>query len=721
MTDTIDIPAPFTPISRSGLALTLSGNRVYTMSSVFCSQMSVDGVSILSGPIQLWAQRTGGSLQQITATPSVTASESGMVTLGWTFAGDGYTARGEIKVYCEGRIQVAFELDPDASTAWDKLYLIVPLDSDIPQYMTKQPRYNGTETNAQAIPWEFKDPGQTYPGWNASYSFPRAIWVHNETHGFAWAQDTDANYQTSNNDGDGSRRARMAVTNGTATGLAGTNQFRIDIIRRTTSATATTLTYRMHFMATPPKSLDPDDLLTRLGEESSDPALTQYRPLTEESGTYRWHGAGVFINPTLKAAQRAARIERGLGDMIDLIYNNWATAEPTWDSDWQAPYLSGWINDPELGGYPQYPQYSTDQAGVEYYSLISAKLSDPDYQQNYLDRLDEVLPLTDAIYIDVTDYKVESQSLDAFGRGYYTAVVGVNCDFVRKIAARVRAAGKKLLSHAQGDFCPMRDCFFDWVLPGEQWSDDLSSLSGNAYRRFYVDEIDEAQWKAEMNAQALGTHIVMLPAYAESSHTTTAEWFMTEAMAAQCVLNQVGIWYTNIARAPIRRLFAAQKQYMTGRGLEYSSPSRATLCTTADANARVATYAVDNVLIAAIVNMSDTDRTVEVSLSRSATASAIRYAGTGQSTAESRPSPGYTATIEGSGRTFSVGVGRKNLTLVEFTLAPPTNVLALVLAALKNKLSGGRSGVGNLSGGKKSSIKMHGGKTASIKLPGGRL
>jgi hypothetical protein len=679
MPDSIDIPLPFTAIARNGLSLLLSHGKRYDMSTEFANQLTVDGVPILSGPIQFWAQRVGGSLQQITAAPTVTAEEPGLITLAWEFDGNGFSASGTTKIYCEGRIQFDFRLTPDVSTYWEKVYWIVPFAAGIAEFMTKQPRYNGTEHNGKTIPWNYQDPGQTYPGWNASFNFPRAVFVHNETHGFAWAQDSDANYAPSTGDADGTRRATMSVT---------ASEFRIDIIRKSTasfaSATINPLTYRMHIMACPPKTLSASEQLSRFGEESSTPALTQYRPLTEETGTYRWHGAGVFIDPSLKATQRTARLARGLGDMIDLIYNNWATAEPTWNSAWQAPYVSGWINNPALGGYPQFPQYSTDQAGVEYYSLISAKLT-AEYQTNYLTRLDQVLPLTDAIYIDVTDYKVESLGIDAFGRGAYLANVTDNCNFVRRIATKVHAEGKKLLSHAQSDLCPMRDCFFDWVLPGEQWNDDLSALSNNAYRRFHADGITENQWRAEMCPQALGTHIVMLPQWAEASNTTTDEWFMTEVMAARCVKHQLGIWYTNIARAPIRRLFAAQKQYIAGRSLAYQSPWSATLATTADSNARVATYASGNVLVAIVINEADTDRTVAITLSRAAVSATIRYAGTGQSPAEGRASPGYTAGISGSGTSYSIGVGRKNMTMVEFELtAPPVPRLPPKLVGLLN-------------------------------------
>jgi hypothetical protein len=674
----IDIPAPFSAIARSGPVLLLSGGKRIDLSTLFGSQFSIGGVSLLSRPIELWAQRTGGTLQQITATPVVTAEEPGMITLGWNWVGNGFSASGTILVYAEGRIQYDFRLTPDVATKWDKLYWIVPFADGLAELMTKFPRENTTETNAKAIPWDYTPVGSATPGWGSSATFPRTLWIHNETHGIAWGMDSDACVAPSIGDADGSRRARIAVT---------ADELRFDIIRATTpvfaGATANPLEYRFHLMPCPPKQLDPATFMDRFGDEGSTPALTNYRPLTEETGHYLWMGSGVMIDEAAAAILRAARLARGLKDMRYFAFGLAPNRAPGWNPAYKCNVgdtNKGYQNDPNGLGYPQYPQYHD---GVAYYSLEPAIIANIDFQDWRLSELADVVNLTDAYYFDLTDYKVQAESLDAFGRTCFRYGITETCDYARRVSAQIHGAGKKMLSHPQGDFCPMRDCFFDWVLPGEQWRDEIGNLSGNARRRFYLDGLPEAQLRAELCAVALGTNIVLLPGWVETDYLTTDEWQMTETMGTMASMHGVGIWHSTTARAAMRRLFTAQKQ-LAGQPLVYTSPWSTSLVSTADANARVATFQVGNTLVAEVINLSDTDRTIAITLARAATSQSILYWGTGQSPAESRPAPGYTATLSGNSQAFNVGVARKNSTQVLFELAPvatpklPTKLVGLL-------------------------------------------
>lgn len=706
----VDLPPPFTAIVRNGLTLSLSNNRSYNMDGAFPRQLSVRGVNLLSGPIELWAKRTGGTLQQITATPTVTAEEDGLVTLGWSFTGVGISATGTIKVYAEGRMQFDVTITPTAATLWEQVYFIIPLATGIAQYLTKQPRFNATEPNYQALPWDYRDPGQTYYGWSASNTFPRSLWIHNESVGLVWGMDSDKNINSNIGDtsgsNPGSRRARIAIANDTPIGLAAANQLRFDMVRNVSLvSTANPLVYRFHLMATPPKALSGDEHLQLFGEEGSTPALTSYRPLTEEGGIFRWQGSGVIINPTAAAASRTARLARGLKDLIYMTYSVFPDVAPGFNAAWKCTVGSlnaGWVNNPAAGGYPQYPQFSTDNLGLQYYSLAATIIANTDYQTYVLGKVDDALAQSDGIYWDVTDYRFQEYETDAWGRGAYRISITETCDFVRRIAAKIHGAGKKMLSHAQGDFCPMRDCFFDWVLPGEQWRDEIAALSGNTKRRFYQDTLSEAQRRAELSPKALGTAIMFLPGWIESSYPTTSEWLQSEVMAGICLIHNCCLWHTTESLLAMQPLFSALKNFKAGKSLTHTPPWTNTLVTSSDPNVRISTWSEGNSLLAAIVNLSDSDRTSPITLSRPASSKALRYAATAQSPAEGRAAPGYTATISGSGRSFNVGVGRKVMTLVEFTFTPtsaditPRQLYGLI--NLIRKLSGAYGAPRKLTG-----------------------
>jgi hypothetical protein len=665
----IDVPSPFSAIGRSGLNLTLSNSRRYNMSSIFGDQYSVAGVSILSGPITLHAQRQGGILQEITATPTVTAEEAGMVTLGWSFAGVGFSASGTTKIYADGRVQFDFSILPAAATKWDKLYWVVPLADGIAEWLTVNPRYDTTETNSKTIPWDYQQPGASLPGWAASNTFPRVVLIHNDANGFCWAMDSDANIAPSISDADGSRRARMSVAD---------DVFRFDMIRTTTpsfsAATAEALEYRFHIMPCPPRSLDAEGFLERFGVENSNPSLTNYRPLTEETGHYHTMGSGVMINETTANSNRAARLAVGLKDLRYVVFMLRPNAESGWNSAWKCTVgaaNTGYQNNPLAEGFPQYPAYSVDNLGVTYYSLDPALIDLTAYQDWVIAQLEPLLDKTDGFYWDVTDFKIQESALDKFGRAYFRFSVTATCDFSRRLSAYLKSRGKKLLSHAQGDVCPMRDCFYDWVLPGEQWADDIGNLSGNARRRFYLDSLPEDQLRAEIAPLVWGVHVIIIPGWTETDYLTTDEWFMTEVMAAVCLMHGAGNWLSTQAKKALQPLFQAIKNFAAGRQLTYTPPWHNTLVTCGDSSVRIATFSVANDVLAAVINTSDANISAAVSIAgRSAASSAIRYAGRAQSPAEGRPSPGYTAAISGSDQSFTVGVARKVATLVEFNLVP---------------------------------------------------
>lgn len=668
---TVPIPSPWSPMSRSGTTVTLSGSRTYSFATPFGTQFTLGSQNILSAPITLKLQASsGGSLQTVTATPTIYSEQDGQIVYNWAWTGtNGIGAHGTITVEADGCIRQQFTLTRSTSQKFSAIKLTVPITPALCQFLMKYPRigYGHATEDLSGGTWE-RTWQNTYEG-SIHYSaeWPRVLKIHNGSYGLEWAMETDAfwaGYAGSSN---------ASITLDTATGY-----FVLNVCNGAWPTSNGTYDMTFDWFFTPMPTKTQNENVIRVGDCGDSPSVTEIRPITEEcSGSSAWKYQGSLIaregsfsygstgsgaTTATFAAHRANLLARGFTTAGYTSWGIWPNADPAWVEAWR-------LNDGFTTGY------TVNCDNVTTYQLRGVDSSFLAFRTMALARWAAAIhggaQVCDHLYFDVTNLsRSASTTTDATGVGRYNYLIRYPRELSRDCQVLCQTYGAKVISHAQSDWVACIHSFFDYHTPGEQHSHAIDAeADGNTRRRFYLATVPQLNWRTELSTKILGQPSMFLP---EVTDTGVNEDFATEVCIAATAIHNLGYWKSFGTTAPALRYFTAIRNWGMTDATFYGYWETYPPVATADSNAYVSSWVKGSSMLVAIVNMLDTDRNIVITTTGGTESPVIRYAGTGVSVLESRSA--YTAAVSTTDTNeYTVGVGRYNMTLLELTVTstPP--------------------------------------------------
>ncbi len=667
---TVPIPSPWSPMSRSGTTVNLSGNRTYSFATPFGTSFTMGTQEILSAPATLKLQSsTGGGLQTVTATPTLYSEQDGQIKYNWAWTGtNNIGAHGTITIEADGCIRQQFTLTRVNSQQFSKITLTIPLTPALCQFLKKYPRinYSHPTQDLSGGTWEWTF-GATYEAAaRFSFEFPRVLQIHDSNYGLEWAMESDEFW--AGNAG----AADSSITLDTTTGL-----FVLNICNGAWpfSASDYDLTYDFFFTPLPTKSQNEN--LIRVGDCGDTPAVTEFRPITEECDSSPWKYQGSLVPRTgpyvylsavpavanTFANHRANLLARGLKTAGYTSWGIWPNADPAWVEAWR-------LND----GFTQ-TVYKVDCDGVTQYQIRGVDPSILAFRTMGLARWAAAIhggaQVCDWLYFDVTNLSHASTTYtDVTGRARYRYFIRYPRELARDCQVICQTYGAKVISHAQCDWVACIHSFFDYNTPGENHDHWISLESdGNVRRRYFLGTFPQVNWRTELPTKVLGLPSMFIPRISPTD-TGAGEDFATEVCIAATCIHNVGYWKSFGSTTPALRYFTAIRNFDMTDATFYGYWETYPPVATADASAYVSSWVKGSSLMIAVVNMLDTDRNIVITTVDDTDTPLIRYSGYGLSVLESRTTP-YTAAVTTSDTNeYTVGVGRYNLTLLEVAITP---------------------------------------------------
>lgn len=679
----VPIPAPWSAMTRSGTTVNLSHGRVYSFATPFGTQFTVGGQQLLASPITLVLQtRSGGvngTLQTVSATPTLTHEEGGQIVYDWTWSGaNGAGAHGTITIEADGAIRQQFTITRSSAVYWNKIQVNIPLNPSVCQYLWQFPRQSGS-TGAQDLSstWEFVH----QQGTTQSFEFPRVIKVHNGDVGLEWAMETDIHWGS---------YTSGELANGSIVVNPTTGVWELNICRGQWPTSGTqNMDFDFWFTPLPTRPVG-DDTMQRWGETDDNPECTTIRPMGEECPSSFWQRQGSCIpregswgtkgpgNSAETFVEQRARLEaKGLELALYSSPQLW----PDEDAEYDPSYK---LDDGYSGS-----QYTLNCAGVDAYTFPIMDARVAGFQNMAFTRWEKAInPISPDnvakhIYFDQTNLESEPDFTvnEPAGVGRYKYIISGYREFMRRIYVMAQSYGAKVIQHPQCDFVAVVHNFADFTAPGEEHNTPAGALTQAQQLRYFTDHVEQRTYRTEMSPKIMGCAAVIIPRGVKI--TGVGEDFCTENCIAAICQHNLGYWKSFGNTAPAARYMRALKAFDTEDSEFRGYWDSTAWLYTDDADALVACWRRgDNVLVA-VTNMTETDRDITV-ISRVATRTPTwRYHGQGISTIDGRAAPGYLSNGTADGNnvatgvigwpyadTYTVGVARKNMTMFTVEVSP---------------------------------------------------
>jgi hypothetical protein len=671
---TVAVNSPWTQIESPPAtnAPRLSHSRTYVFNTPFGSQFFMKSQAILSAPATLKLEASsGGGLQTVDVVPTWLFNTGGQARWSWSWTGtNGIGARGTITVEADGAIRQQFTLVRTTSQKFNKISLTFPITPSLCQYLMKYPRigYGHATEDLTSGTWE-RVWGDTYEG-SVHYSneFPRVLKIHNGDYGLEWAMETDEFWAGNAGASDSS------ITLNTTTG-----EFVLNICNGAWPTVSDTYDMSFDFWFTPLPTKPQNENIIRVGDCGDTPAVTEFRPMAEEcagsspwkyqgslvarEGSFTYSSTGVATSDTF-ANHRANLLARGLKTAGYTSWGIWPSADPS--------YVSGWYR--TEGFLTATLPYTINCNTVDTYTLPGVDCAQESFKAMALARWESAVfgseQVVDHLYFDVTNLSRDTDGvIDQTGVRRYRYLIYAPREISRACQTICQSRGAKVISHPQSDWVACIHSFFDIHVPGEQHTHDITEeTDGFVRRRFYLGSVPQKNWRTECSTKLIGMPSMFLP---EVIDTGSNEDFATEVCIAASALHNLGYWKSFGTTPPALRYFTAVRNFGMTDATFYGYWDAAAPALTDDADAYLACWTKGSSLLVAVVNMLDSDRDITITTVGTSTSPLIRYSGYGRSVIESRTTNYEGAVASTDTNEYAVGVGRYNMTMVEFNYSAP--------------------------------------------------
>lgn len=406
-----------------------------------------------------------------------------------SFPGAGGRVTWQTSIEYDGLVVSDLTLYPPPN-GWEieTLVLEIPLRADLVRYIRVPKR----------VPWDGK-------AWRSG--FQPYVWVGNDTEGFDWFFDSDANWVFDPDD----KPTKITVEGDTAT-------VRLRILTKATHAEKP-MRYRFGFQATPIRPLMSN---WRAFRYNSHPMkhLTHIGYSASQSTQFALYDVA---HPEIYGPRRKKALAKPKSERVPCFVYGGALCtpnkNPTFDFFkplWLNPFGGGFFNQ-RRKPHPLKPEGDTFA-----YDLIrvSQASSYTDYLMWQAENLTKNYGVS-CFYTDMDRLAPDANRLhgcgytDAFGKSGATYHIVERRAFYKRLATIARNApeGPGLyMAHSHDNLVLPYHGFADLFFPGEQYTHQL-------YKKpfFYLEELDPLAWRVELGSKASGINHVFLPEFVRGS------------------------------------------------------------------------------------------------------------------------------------------------------------------------------------------------------------
>ncbi len=516
---TDEVLEPWTPLEYRDDGAVACWNREYRFEGPLPSAITAGGEAVLRGPITLTMRTPDGEGElRETSAEVVRADPSRMERSGQArFSDLQVPVRWEAWMEYDGLAVGSLTIDvPEGGLSIEELTVRIPLRPEIVRYIRGE-RKSPNRTQWDGELWESH--------------FQPYIWVHDETEGFCYFCEEEANWVY----GDDAPVVRVIGGDDAAIELR--------IISEPVTAREP-LTYQLGFQATPVRPPVPDWRAWNFGS---------YRPAEGQNAHvymaayHQW--AGLFMPGNIEQLLKheAERDEMGVRTFYYATTSCTPNNNPTYDlfgSLWHCSYPS------QYGPYDGERNSPTwREPTPDYYLMPVCNGCETlaDYQVYWARELLEIVG-PEGLYTDCDGmWACENRAhghgfTDQFGKSGVTYPVLEHRALAKRLATVVRHArgegGRRAywMTHCHSKMVVPIHGFADFFYPGEQYT---HQLYGNHW--FYVDDLDETAWRAQLSSYPSGVAHIFLPEFVRGTKQPEDREHpeYTESLLAMCATGDV--------------------------------------------------------------------------------------------------------------------------------------------------------------------------------------
>jgi hypothetical protein len=507
-----DVLEPWTSLRYDGVAAAEVWGRRYEFEGPLLAAVQNQQRPLLRAPMRLDLETSAGRAGLVSvASEAVEQAPARGAWRGTSLMGaTGVRVEWGVTLEYDGLIVTSLAFEPPAGgTLVERLRLEVPLRPDVVRYI--RGTHDGPAIRSGRVPWN----GRLWQS-----GFEPFVWVTNETEGFLYFSDSEANWVHP----EGARV--VSVRGGDDAGIA------LDLIQGPLHLDRR-VEYQLGFQATPVKPMLPDARAWNFGNFALAPdenALSWILGWAVHDGVFE-----VAAPAALRTFDRGWR-RRG----IKPFYYGAPSATPAlgatfhlFEDVWRSAYATSFAGAVAATAFhpalPPHRMVGVCPAAASFQDLLL-------HQAETLVRSYGVA----GIYTDTDGVFADDNTLhgcgfeDAFGkRGLTFGILGKR-RFAMRLAAVVRRAGPARahwMSHAHARLVPPVYGFADFWHPGEE----LAAAVGRD-PWFYVDALDATAWRVEYRGESSGIPHVFLPELASPPDRAASE-----AMLALAAVNDVNV------------------------------------------------------------------------------------------------------------------------------------------------------------------------------------
>ncbi len=534
-----EVLEPWTALEYEGASTVRCWNREYDFDGPLPSAISAAGEPILRGPITLTLRTAAGEGALHETSREVVAQADSRAE----FRGEG--AFGELGVPVsweswmdyDGLAWTSFTIDvPEGGLAVEELTMRIPLRPEIVEYIRGE-RKSPNRTQWDGALWESH--------------FQPYIWVHDETEGFCYITQQEANWVYPQD------QPAVRVIGGDDAAIE------LHIIAQPVTA-GEPLTYQFGFQATPIKPLVEDWRAWNWGT---------YQPIERQtahvymSADAAWAGLWAPGNLEQLAKHETERDELGIRTFYYGTTSCTPNNNPTYDlfsSLWYCSYPAQYG---PYDGKRNSPLWRDPTPDYYQMPVCNGCTSLGDYQVwTMQELLDQVGP--EGIYTDCDSmWPCENAShghgfTDQFGKSGVTYPVLEHRALSKRIATVVRhtrgEGGQRgyWMTHTHSKLTVPIHGFADFFYPGEQYTHNLYNNDW-----FYVDDLDPTAWRAELSSYPSGVAHIFLPEFVRGSKRAEDRDRpeLAESLFAMCATSDVNCSAAYLERGAVAEHWAVRE------------------------------------------------------------------------------------------------------------------------------------------------------------------
>jgi hypothetical protein len=510
---------PWTPLVAGADSAEIWG-RTYRFDGPLLARADDASGALLRAPMQL-RMRANGRDSQLRTTHVQRRSESDAQAR-WIgegeLAGSGVRVHWSTSVEFDGFVWTRLELTPDARDQQvDSLELEIPLAPSLARWL--RGTRDATQIRGGRVPWD---------GRRFEARFEPFLWLTDDTRGFLFVAESDANWVTPE------RAGAIVVRGGADAGIT------LRMIRSPVRVSAP-LVYELGFQATPVKPELADARAWNFGVGEA--PTPRERAIAWYDGYATWDG---LWEPARVDAARIA--ERGFAATRGFPFYYAAVSgaperdpafqlfEPLWRSAWAFSYP-----------LPATPASSLRPARPAV-RLAAVRPASPSFQARMLHDAARLLREVGArgFYTDTDEVFADGSGdlacgfPDTFGRSGLCWGTRAKRSFAKRLANLLRSGPQRAywLSHAHTKLVPPVHGFADFWLPGEELT---TRMAGKPH--YYTNELDPETWAAEYRSAQSGVVHVLLPELWRGSgrEADVFERAPSEGLVAMAAVNDVNV------------------------------------------------------------------------------------------------------------------------------------------------------------------------------------